>query len=216
MTNVTDETVDLLGAVSTYPDLIAQRNQQRGWGLSTRQIDAYAEGLAGKNHTDLLLPIGTTLRLGRGLRYDWTESTFWVRDVLREHDVTFNPAQYINPSRVPCFSGSEPENEEVELSVALLDLQTFWDADNGVVPCQARKQCCPWPGTEVPWFLAMNPGYYLGMNGRDIPFLCATGLGVGSVGVPVFDRSGGEAWVSAIWGDDRWYRFSVVAFRRVL
>ena len=178
-----------------------------------------AEGIAHvmsalPDHDGLLLPTGIKLTLGRGLQHDWEVGMKILAYELDKLGVRFT--EYFDASRLSYFAGSEPEHPDgVELDVALLDLQTFWDPRSGIVPREVRKQLKgqPMPGLEVVWFLALNPQVFLAMDGKTMPYLWAAGLVVDSDSRPYFGRDSDGAFVLDGWDGGRWRGDSVVAFR---
>lgn len=195
-------------SVGEYADKIAEWNKLRGWGLTKTQITTFARTLV--DHLDPLHPTGISLWLGRDLLYNWEE----VMACL-EHEVTalgekFTP--YVGAERVSFFPGSEQSGGR-KLAVALLDLATYWNPTDGVVPNEVRKIEKRLPGLEVAWLLALNPQVYLAIDYGAIPGLVAAGLIVGSGCVPDFGRDSAGACVLDGWADGRWGDGSVVAFR---
>ena len=133
-----------------------------------------------------------------------------------EHEVEalgkrFTP--YVNAERVSFFPGSEQSGGR-KLTVALLNLATYWDPTDGVVSNEVRKIEKRLPGLEVAWLLALNPQVYLAIDYETIPGLIAAGLVVDSDYVPFFERGSDGAYVSgARWAISRWSGNSVVVFR---
>lgn len=194
--------------VSEYAAKISEWNKLRGWGLTKAQITTFARTLV--DHLDPLHPTGISLWLGRDLPYNWEE----VMACL-EHEVTavgekFTP--YFGAERVSFFPGSERCGGR-RLAVALLDLATYWNPTDSVVPYEVRKIEKRLPGLEVAWLLALNPQVYLAIDYKTIPGLIAAGLVVDSDRVPGFRRDSGGAYVSGGWADGRWSGRSVVVFR---
>ena len=194
--------------VSEYAAKISEWNKLRGWGLTKAQITTFARTLV--DHLDPLHPTGISLWLGRDLPYNWEE----VMACL-EHEVTAvgeKVTSYVGAERVSFFPGSEQSGGR-RLAVALLDLQTYWDPTDGVVPSEVRKIEKRLPGLEVAWLLALNPQVYLAMDHETIPGLIAAGLVVDSGHVSLFRRDSVEACVNDSWADNRWNDNSVVVFR---
>lgn len=195
-------------SVSEYADKIVEWNKLRGWGLTKTQITTFARTLV--DHLDPLRPTGISLWLGRDLPYNWEE----VMACL-EHEVTAlgeNFTPYVGAERVSFFPGSEQIGGR-KLTVALLDLATYWNPTDGVVPNEVRKIEKRLPGLEVAWLLALNPQVYLAVDYEAIPGLIAAGLVVDSGSVPSFERDSDGAYVSDYWSDLGWSDCSVVRFR---
>lgn len=170
--------------VSEYAAKIAEWNRLRGWGLTGQQIDDFANTLV--DHAGPLQPTGISLWLGRDLAYNWAEVM-----ACFEHEV-WTPgtkfAQYVNPvySGLSFLPGSE-QSGEPQLSVALLDLATYWDPTNGVSPSKVRAKESRLPGLEVAWLLALNREVYRSIDCRRIPGMIAAGLDTTILGHPDID-----------------------------
>lgn len=179
-------------------------------GLSPHQIDGLFAELP--DHAGPLLPTGITCTLGKGLQHDWKVVMRVIKYELQKRDVKFT--EYFDASRLSYFPGSEPvKTKTPQLGVALLDLETFWDPQNGVMPREARRQRSRWPGLEVAWLLALNPQVAIMMDGKAVPYMFAPGLVVGRGSLPVFSRDDREVYVNGVWDGSPWYRASVVSFR---
>ena len=201
-----------LTRVSQYAHKLNGWNDQFDLGLTAEGIAHVMSALP--DHDGLLLPTGIKLTLGRGLQHDWEVGMKILAYELDKLGVRFT--EYFDASRLSYFAGSEPEHPDgVELDVALLDLQTFWDPRSGIVPREVRKQLKgqPMPGLEVVWFLALNPQVFLAMDGKTMPYLWAAGLVVDSDSLPYFGRDSDGAFVLDGWDGLQWHDDSVVAFR---
>lgn len=196
--------------VSQYADKLCDWNERFQLGLASGQIDSLAAELP--DHAGPHQPTGITLYLGEVLKPDYEVAMKILRCEVEKLDVRFS--EYFDASRLSCFSGSEsPKSKNPSLGVALLDIGTFWDSENGVVPREVRRQRSSWPGLEVIWLLALNPQVFLAMDGKTIPFMWAAGLVVDSDRLPCFGRRSVGAYVYAYWDVRRWAPGSVVAFR---
>ena len=194
--------------VSEYADKVNEWNKLRGWGLTKTQITTFAKNLV--DHLDPLRPTGISLWLGRDLLFNWEEVMACLQMEVEALGEKFTP--YVGAERVSFFPGSEQAGG-LKLTVALLDLQTYWNPTDGVVPNEVRMTEKRLPGLEVAWLLALNPQVYVAIDYETIPGLVAAGLVVGSGLVPLFDRDSGESFVDAFWSDDGWDGGSVVRFR---
>lgn len=194
--------------VSKYAERIAARSKLRGWGFTKTQIDAFAASLV--DHVGPLQPTGISLWLGRDLQYNWNEAMAWLRDEVTARNDEFRT--YFESRQVSFFPGSEQSGKR-KLTVALLDLATYWNPTNGVVPDEVRTKEAKLPGLEVAWLLALSPQVYPTIDYKTIPGLIAAGLVVGSGSVPGSGRASGEVFVYDYWADNRWYDNAVVAFR---
>ncbi len=194
--------------ISRYAAKIEEWNKMRGWGLTKAQITAFAATLV--DHLDPLHPTGISLWLGRDLPFNWEEAMACLKLEVEALGEKFKP--YFESNRISFFPGSEQSGKR-KLTVALLDLQTYWNPTDGVVPNEVRKIEKRLPGLEVAWLLALNPEVYLAIDYKTIPGLVATGLVVDSDGVPFFVRDSDEAYVDDYWADNHWNDYSVVRFR---
>lgn len=194
--------------VSEYADKIVEWNRLRGWGLTKAQITTFARNLV--DHLDPLHPTGISLWLGRDLPYNWEEVMACLKLEVEALGEKFTP--YVGAGRVSFFPGSEQTGGR-KLTVALLDLQTYWNPTDGVVSNEVRKIEKRLPGLEVAWLLALNPQVYVAIDYETIPGFIAAGVVVSSVHVPLFERDSGEAFVYGRWSGIRWGDFSVVRFR---
>lgn len=195
--------------VSGYVTKISEWNKLRGWGLTRGQIDTFVSGLV--DHLDPLHPTGISLWLGRDLPFNWEEVMACLKLEVEALGVKFN-SDYFTSKQLSFFPGSEQSGKR-KLTVALLDLQTYWNPTDGVVPNKVRGIEKRLPGLEVAWLLALNPEVYLAIDYETIPGLIAAGLVVVSVYVPLFGRDSVEAYVGGHWADRRWHGLSVVRFR---
>lgn len=197
------------GSAADYAAKLCDWNDRFRFGLRNQQIDELFAVLP--DHAGPLQPTGISLTLGKGLRHDWEVVMKVLEYELQKLGVKFT--EYFDASRLSYFPGSEPAKAKTpQLEGALLDLQTFWDLQNGVMPREARRQRSRWPGLEVAWLLALNPEVFLAMNGETIPFMWATGLVVDSGRLPYFYRDSDGAFVRDYWGGCGWGGGSVVAF----
>ena len=194
--------------VSEYAAKISEWNKLRGWGLTKAQITTFARNLV--DHLDLLHPTGISLWLGRDLPYNWEEVMACLEHEVEALGKRFTP--YVNAERVSFFPGSEQSGGR-RLAVALLDLATYWNPTDSVIPYEVRKIEKRLPGLEVAWLLALNPQVYLAIDYEATPGLIAAGLVVDSAFVPSFERGSDEAYVYDFWSGYRWYGYSVVRFR---
>ena len=194
--------------VSEYAAKISEWNKLRGWGLTKAQITTFARNLV--DHLGPLHPTGISLWLGRDLPYNWEEVMACLEHEVEALGKRFTP--YVNAERVSFFPGSEQSGGR-KLTVALLDLQTYWNPADGVIPDEVRKIEKRLPGLEVAWLLALNPGAYVAIDYETIPGFIAAGLVVNSDGVPRFDNASDEAIVHDYWSDYGWSGDSVVRFR---
>jgi hypothetical protein len=195
-------------SVSEYASKIAEWNKLRGWCLTKTQITAFAKTLV--DHLDPLHPTGISLWLGRDLPYNWEEVMACLKLEVEALGESFTPC--VGAERVSFFPGSEQTGGR-KLTVALLDLATYWNPTDGVVPNEVRKIEKRLPGLEVAWLLALNPEVYVAIDYETIPGLIAAGLVVGSDFVPHFELCSDEAYVLGSWAGYGWLVYSVVAFR---
>jgi hypothetical protein len=194
--------------VYRYAFKIADWNKLRGWGLTTTQITTFARTIV--DHLDPLHPTGVSLWLGRDLSYNWEEVMACLKLEVEALGEKFTP--FFGAERVSFF----PESEQTggrKLTVALLDLATYWNPTDGVVPNEVRKIEKRLPGLEVAWLLALNPEVYVAIDYETIPGLIAAGLVVGSGEVPIFAHDSDEPFVLDSWAGHMWDGYSVVAFR---
>lgn len=194
--------------VSEYADKINEWNELRGWGFTKTQITTFAKNLV--DHLDPLHPTGISLWLGGDLSFNWEEVMACLRMEVEALGEKFIP--YVDGERVSFFPGSEQTSGR-KLTVALLDLQTYWNPTDGVVPNEVRKIEKRLPGLEVAWLLALNPKVYVSIDYDTIPGFIAAGLVVDSDSVPFFGHDSDEAFVFGSWSGRRWYVSSVVRFR---
>lgn len=195
-------------SVNEYADKIVEWNRLRGWGLTKTQISTFAATLV--DHLDPLHPTGISLWLGRDLPYNWEEVTACLKHEVEALGVKF--LQYIGSDRVSFFAGSE-QSGKCKLTVALLDLATYWNPTDGVNSNEVRRAEKWLPGLEVAWLLALNAPVYLAIGSETIPGFIAAGLVFDSDFVPVFER---DLDVVVVRGclDSRWQLRSVVRFRK--
>lgn len=201
--------------VTMYEDKLRDWNDRFDLGLSADQIEEFH--LRVPDHTGPHQPTGISLTLGRGLKGDREVIQQIIRYELGMPGVAYT--DYIRESglSVKYLAGSEPPKRRTpELDVALLDIGTFWDPRNGVVPNQVRRQRNRWPGLEVDWLMALNPQVLAAIDYDTVPGFIATGLVVDSGHVPVFDRDDREVYVRSGRGGNGFYGYSLVAFRGVL
>jgi hypothetical protein len=197
--------------VGGYADKIAEWNKLRGWGFTKAQIAKLATALADQDHLDPLHPTGVSLWLGQTLAYNWNEVMAVLRIEVEALPEKFSP--YVNADRVLFHQGSEQSGGR-KLSVALLDMATYWRSPlSGVIPNEVRQKEARLPGLEVAWLLALNPEVNMAINYKRIPALIAAGLVVDSAYVPCFARAMGEVTVHSYEANSRWHSTSVVCFR---
>lgn len=199
--------------VNQYADKLRDWNHRFSLGLTEAQISDLAAELP--DHAGPHQPTGIGLTLGKNVKDTRKVIHQIIEYELGKLGVVYT--DYIGQSNwsVQYLAGSEPpKDRKPRLSVALLDIGTFWDPQNGVVPNQARRQRGRWPGLEVYWLMALNPQVLNAIDYETIPGFIAAGLVVDSDGVPVFRRGSGGAYVSGRWGGGRWRGGAVVvAFR---
>lgn len=203
---------DVLTPADVYPDLIAARNDERGWGLTDKQIDAFAKEVRAKPHIDVLYPTAVTLRLGKGRQHDWYESLLWIQEWLASENKPFE--QSGSCVSVQYLGGQELGGKSPELSVALLDLVTYQNWRKfGATPAKARDHRQLWPGMEIPWFLALNPEYYKKLGQTNWPYLWAPGLVARSNLMPVFGSNTNGVFVRSESPVYAWGGRTMPAFR---
>lgn len=199
--------------VIEYREKLAARSSLRGWGLTEQQLDALVARLP--DHAGGLSPTGITLRLGRGIRYDWEEATAWLHDEMTAFGVPFSSTI---AAKMAYFPRHTVRSSHVEVEPALLDLEAYWDRENGCSPHDVRQERDRWPGTEVAWLLALNPRatttQKMGM-GEVLPSMWAAGLTTRHGKVPFFHYSqkDEELHVFDTSGHRQWTGATVVAFR---
>lgn len=194
--------------VADYAYHIMARSQLRGWGFTPD--DAYKLSAKLHDHDGPLTPTGVSIWLGKNLGYNWTEMTTWIEDEVKKLGFTFHT--YFDTNRLSFLAGSEHAGKR-KLDVVDLDIATFWDPTNGVIPGNVRSTRSKWPGLEVATLLALNPQVYVAMDGKTIPYMFAPGLVVDSDYLPRFYRSARKVYADGGWAVYRWYCTSVVAFR---
>lgn len=199
--------------VGEYADKIAEWNRLRGWGgwgFTKAQITTLDSQLV--DHLDPLHPTGISLWLGRDLSYNWEEAMACLKHEVEALGEKFTPQ--VESNCLSFFPGSEQSGER-KLTVALLDLATYWDRIGGVVLNKARGSESRLPGLEVAWLLALNAPVYLAINFDTIPGLIAAGLVIDSGFVPGFehDSDEDEAFVYARWAGGQMYDYTTVRFR---
>jgi len=194
--------------VDEYVDRIMARSQLRGWGFTSADADELSAKL--HNHDGLLTPTGAKLWLGKNLGYNWNEIMSWINEEVRKLGFTFQAR--FHASGLSFYPGSEVTGKR-RLDVVDLDLATFLNPTNGVVPKDVRSARPKWPGLEVATLLALNPQICIAMNSKTIPYMLAAGLVVGSDYLPRFYRIGREVYVDNYSNDTLWTGTSVVAFR---
>lgn len=195
--------------VSEYIVKIMKWNQLRGWGLTKTQIDAFAAKLV--DHLDLLHPTGMSLWLGHDLYFNWEEVMVCLKLEVEAVGRKFKP--HFESNRLS-FSPKSEQSGKRKLTVALLDLETYWKPTEDVRSIgDIREIEKRLPGLEVAWLLALNPEVYLAIDYETVPGLLAAGLVVNSNLVPVFghDSSGPDVRYDVDYG---WSFCSVVRFRK--
>lgn len=204
----------LLTPVGELVDRFMARSELRKWGFTSKDADKLHHQLAGHNHAGVLMPVGVSTWLGKNLRYNWSEALAWMFDTARE--LGLSPQDYIGDATLEFYQDSEIRGRR-KLEAVGLDFMTFRDRQAGIVPrdVRATHQGRRWPSLEVPYFLALNPGYMKAMDGGDIPFLIASGLVVRSAYVPYFDRFERKFYAGDDWADNRWYDTAMVDFREL-
>lgn len=195
--------------VDQYVDRIMARSQLRGWGFTSDDADKLSATM--HDHDGLLMPTGVSIWLGKDLAYNWTEMTTWIEDEVKVLGFTFQT--YFNPDRLSFLPGSECAGRRRKLDDVELDLATFWNPTNGVIPRDVRSSRPKWPGLEVATLLALNPQVYVAMDGKTIPYMFAPGLVVDSDCLLRFYRNARKVYADGGWVVYRWYCTSVVAFR---
>lgn len=195
--------------VSEYVEKIAARSKLRGWGLTKGVIESLASSLVGKDHAGPLNPLGVQLWLGHDLAYNYDEMNCWLKDEVEARGENFKA--YPDASQVSFLPGSELSGKRRAVAVGL-DLQTFWDPTNGVIPRKVRSQRSRWPGLEVGWLLALSPQVYLAIDYKTIPGFIAPGLVVDSDCVLCFSHVSDDSFVSGNWDDYAWHVSSLVGF----
>lgn len=200
--------------VSEYADKITEWNKLRSWGLTETQITTFAKTLVDPlvDHLDLLHPTGISLWLGRNLSYNWNEATACLKHEVEALGKQFS--QYMGTKQVSFFSGSEQTGGH-KLTVALLDLATYWDP--AMTPNEVRKTKKRLnkrlPGLEVVWLLALSPQVCLAIDYETIPGLMAAGLTADFGTMPCFACDSKEAFVYNFNAGFHQVGNSVVAFR---
>lgn len=156
--------------VGEYADKIRVWNQARGWGLTEKHIGALERKLQATPHAGDLLPTSVTLSLGKGVSYDWREAMACLKVELRNLLGTgyWGFGERVSPELLQSFSGSEPKRG-LYAAPAKLDLQEFYSANMRVDAIRTPDR--KWPGTEVPWLLALNPQIVEMMTSVQIPQL---------------------------------------------
>lgn len=195
--------------VSEYPDRILKRSKLRGWGFTQADADKLTATL--HDHAGDLQPTGISMWLGKDLKFNWAETLLWLKDEVESLKYSFLN-EYFSPDKLSSLSGSEKSGKQV-LDVVDLDLETFWDKSNGIVPGDVRPNRKKWPGLEAAILLALNPQVFILMDGETVPYMFASGLVIDGSGLPGFSRYNHKVYVPYRWGDSRWYGTTMVAFR---
>ena len=133
--------------VNQYVDKLHDWNARFKLGLTKRQIDALVTKLP--VHAGLLQPTSVTLTTGKGLQHDWSLAMQILEYEL--HQIGVALTAYVDGSRLTYYAGCEAASDQRRLAPALLDLERFWDKQNGVSVRQVRGQLRgqPLPTTEV-------------------------------------------------------------------
>ena len=196
--------------VSGYATKISEWNKLRGWGLTSGEIVTFSEALV--DHLDPLRPTGISLWLGHDLPFNWKEVIACLKLEVEALGEAFNSSNFC--SKQLSFYRRSEQSGRRKLTVALLDIQTYWSPNDFVVPDEVQNVEKRLPGLEVAWLLALNPQVYLAIDYETVPGLIAAGLVVDSDGVVLFARdSVGAYYVFGRWAGVRWYGYSVVRFR---
>lgn len=197
--------------VDEYVNRIAQRNQSRKWGLSTRQLDQFASALT--DHGGPLLPTGVNITLGRGFTYNWQEAMSWLADSVKEygnHVFTEN----ISVTQLSYRFGSEPASNERRVMPVLLDFQTYWEPEMGIVAREVLSDRDRWPGLEIAWLFALSPQVLAQIDSETIPWPIAPGLVADFAHPVLFYNMDGELMVTSGEYDELMFGGSLAAFGR--
>lgn len=194
--------------VGDYVDRIMKRSELRGWGFTEDDVKKLVYAL--HDHFGNLYPTSVSMWLGKDLKFNWSELMLWIKDEVEALGYEFT--EYFDVSRLSFFPGSEMSGKK-SMDIVDLDLQTFWNPNEGIVVRDEKPRRKKWPGLEVAVMLALNPQIYIMMDGKVVPYMLAAGLVVGSDGLPHFNRDGREVYVSDFWDDSQWYNTTMVSFR---
>ncbi|HUC96491.1 MAG TPA: hypothetical protein VMR16_02375 [Candidatus Saccharimonadales bacterium] len=194
--------------VGQYVDRIMARSQSRAWGFTPADANKLNAKL--RDHDGPLTPTGVSIWLGDNLSYNWVEMLAWIKDEVEKLGFTFQ--DNFSFDRLSFYPGSEVTGKR-KLDVVDLDLATFWDSTNGVIPRKVRPTRPKWPGLKVATLLALNPQVYVAMDGETIPYMLAPGLVVYSDDLPGFYRFDRVVYVTDSWDGAQGFNTSVVASR---
>ncbi len=198
--------------VSEYAERIAKRNKLRNWGLTDKQIAAFASSCEDKDHLDLLHPLGAELWLGE-LAYTWDELMLWINDGLRELDFSF---RYDFDPKLLEFTDLHSHLKTKSISLAGLDLEKYRSRDLSLVcPGDILHNERSWPGLSVATTLALSPQILTKINGKFIPNIFIGGLVASRWMLPVFTEDSKVVEASVRLNDGRWYSSTVAAHRDI-
>jgi len=197
--------------VSEYAEKISEWNTLRNWGLSETQIATFSDTLV--DHHDTLNPTGISLWLGRNLQFNWEEAMFCIKHEIEAIGMKSNI--YIDAKDVSFLPGSE-QTGEPELTVALLDLESYGDPTDSISAGEVREIEGRLPGLEVAWLLVLNPRMFVSINYDTILGFVAAGLlvGAGERTVDFSYGSEGAIYIDNGWVDSPNKSRTIVRFRK--
>lgn len=185
--------------VRAYPDLIAERAKKKDWPISAEQIQMLENKLKYLDHGGDFLPIGVEVWLG-DLSITTTEMLKWIAD--GQEEIYQRPDINIMSDSISHQRALE-RPEEPALIVRKYDLMKHWDknveADYDMPDVTAMEDI--WPGVNGLSLVALNPVYFVRMNGKTVPYCTIPGLRYGNRADKVIQiskkrlGSGSRGWV---------------------
>lgn len=197
--------------VEQYAQLIMERSDQRGWGF--QKFDALHLALKLNKHSNLLTPTSVNIWLGKDLAHNWLEAIFWIKD--RVELLNYDLQLFFESSQLSFLNGSAPhKNGQIGMNVVELDLKTFWGhIDNSIPWWHTQSNNISWPSLEIAWLLALNPQIFIGMDGKTIPYLLASGLTIDENDIPCFHRDGRKLCIGHSLRGHNWQKESLVCYK---
>jgi hypothetical protein len=197
--------------VAEYADRIFKRSELRNWGFSRDDVDNLAESL--RNHTGPLQPTGVTIWLGHDLEFNYAELSLWLKEETEALGYDFTDWVSKEAKSLSFRTGSK-FLETPTLKAVGLDLKTFWDNRDGIIPKDVIPARRKWPSLEVLVLLALNPQFFALMDGDTIPSMIAPGLIVDNNSIPRFGHHNNKISVFFNQEDSAWYQVALVSFRK--
>ena len=197
--------------VEHYVQLIMERSDEREWGF--QKFDAIKLALKLTEHANLLTPTSVNIWLGKNLAHNWLEAIFWIKDGVES--LNYDLKVFFESTQLSFLQGSQPtKNGQIGMDAVVLDLKTFWGhIDNGIPWWHNQPTNIVWPGLEVAWLLALNPQIFIGMDGKTIPYLLASGLTIDENDIPCFHRDGRKLCIGHSLRGNNWQKEALVCYR---